>query len=232
MTILTRAGKGSPLTHAELDENFTDLRDGVALMVPKTQGKGLKVDSLGTPVFGWHDLLGTIQVYGDTGDASRATYRGGIKALQFAESDSAFADFHLGHDYAMGTDIYIHVHWSTISSTVTGGSATWAFEMIYSKGHDQAAFSAPVTASAVQSTSTTQYQHMIAEVKASVSGGSGVALNTNDLEPDGIIQCRIYLDSNDITDSSAVPDPFVHYADIHYQSTGVPTLQRAPDFWT
>lgn len=232
MAITIRDIKGSPLTHAELDQNFIDLRDGVNLMVPKTQGKGLKVDSEGTPSFGWHDLLGTVQVYGDAGDAVRATYRGGIKALQFAESKSAFVDFHMPHDYVMGSDIYIHVHWSTISTTVTGGSTTWAFEMMYAKGHDQGAFAAPVTASAVQSASTTQYQHMIAEVKASVVGGSGVALDTDDLEPDGVIQCRVYLDSNDITDSVTVPDPFIHYVDIHYQSTGIPTKQRAPDFWT
>lgn len=232
MAIVTRAGKGTPLTHTELDQNFIDLRDGVDLMVPKDSLKGIKVDSEGTPDWGWHDLLGTVQVYGDAGDASRATYRGGIKALQFAESEQAYVDFHMPHDYVPGSQLFIHIHWSHVSTLVTGGSTTWGFELMYSKGHNQAAFAAPITASVNQDASTTQYQHMIAEVACSVTGGSGVALDTDDLEVDGIIQCRVYLDSNDITSSGAVPDPFVHFVDIHYQSTGVPTKNKAPDFWT
>ena len=35
MTITTRAGKGSALTHNEQDANFTDLRDGIGAQVPK-----------------------------------------------------------------------------------------------------------------------------------------------------------------------------------------------------
>ena len=232
MTITTRAGKGSELTWNELDTNFTDLRDGVAIQVPKTQNSGIKDDSLGTPTYPWHDLIGTLNVYGDVGDASRVTYRGGIKVLQCDVQDQAYIDFHLPHDYVMGSNIYIHTHWSHNSATVTGGSVTWAFEMIYAKGHDQSAFSAPVTASVVQSASTTQYQHMVAETLASTSGGAADLLDTDNLEPDGLILCRVYLDSNDITDSVTQPSPFLHAVDVHYQSTTVGTKQKSPDFWT
>ncbi len=49
MTITTRAGKGSALSHNEMDTNFTDLRDGVGgIQVPKTSGLGIKVDSGGS----------------------------------------------------------------------------------------------------------------------------------------------------------------------------------------
>jgi hypothetical protein len=136
------------------------------------------------------------------------------------------------HDYAMGTNLYIHVHWSHTGTLVTGGSTTWGFELMYARGHDQAAFPAPITVSVSQNASTTQYQHMIAEGLASTPGGSGVLLNTTDLEVDGLIQCRLFLDSNDITVSGGlVPDPFIHMVDIHYQSTGAPTKNRAPSFW-
>jgi hypothetical protein len=74
---------------------------------------------------------------------------------------------------------------------------------------------------------------MIAGTTLSVSGGASDELDTDILEPDGLILCRFYLDSNDITVSGGgVPDPFIHFVDIHYQSTGLPTKQRAPDFWT
>ncbi len=61
MTIATRAGKGSALSHNEMDTNFTDLRDGVGgLKLPKTSGLGIKVDSTGTPTFPCRDLIGDI----------------------------------------------------------------------------------------------------------------------------------------------------------------------------
>ena len=234
MAIVTRAGKGSELTHAELDTNFTDLRDGVAVQIGKAKTEGIKTDALGTPTFPWHDITGALNVDGDS--ANRApfnTYRNTIKSRQFTTGlKEAFVDFHIPHDYVSGTELYIHVHWSHISATVTGGSATWGIEMIYAKGHDQAAFAASVTPTILQNASTTQYQHMIAETAMTTSGGSGTQLDTALIEADGVVQARIYLDSNDITDSVTVPDPFVHFVDIHYQSTGIGTKQKTPDFWT
>ena len=130
MTITTRVTKGSSLTHSEMDVNFTDLRDGIGAKVPKTKGTGIKIGPNGGDAFGWHDLMGSINVYGLAGEASRVAYRGGIKALQFTEGDSAYIDFHMPHDYVPGTDIFIHVHWSHNSTLVTGGSCTFGFEIM------------------------------------------------------------------------------------------------------
>jgi hypothetical protein len=234
MAITTRAQKGGPLTHAELDENFTDLRDGLNLIVPKTQGKGLKVDSLGTPTFGWHDLMSDLFVhdYADPLAPDYVTYRGGIRQRKFAVNDEAQVSFHLPHDYVMGSDIHIHTHWSHNSPLVTGGSVTWGFELIYAKGHNQAAFSAPIVITEFQTANPIQYQHMVCEAPASIIGGSANMLDSNDLEVDGMIFGRVYLAANALTVSGGgVPAPFLHQVDIHYQSTGVPTKQRAPDFW-
>jgi len=234
MTIITRSGKGSQLTHTELDTNFTDLRDGLNARLPKTSGTGIKIGGEGDDTFGWHDLTGPLQI--DSDDANRAlmqTYRGVLKQRQFIEAVSeAYVDFHIPHDYLPGSAIYIHAHWSHNSALVTGGSVTWKFDAMYAKGHTQQAFSAPVPITVAQSANTTQYMHMIAETAASTPGGSAVQLDTDLMEVDGIIQCLVSLDSNDITSSGAVPDPFVHQVDIHYQSIGAPTKQRAPDFYT
>lgn len=233
MTILTRAQKGSALSHAEMDENITDLRDGVNIMVPSQQNKGVKVDSLGTPSFGWHDLHGQLTWSDNEVDsATLQAYNGFIKQLKFSENKNVNVCFHLPHDYNIGSDLFFHVHWSHASSTVTGGSVTWAFEMVGAKGHNQGAFFAPKTISIVHNASTTQYQHMIAETSMSVSGGSLTEIDTDTLEPDYMIFGRLYLDSNDITDSVIQPDVFVHFVDLHYQSTAVPTKNKTPNFWT
>ena len=133
----------------------------------------------------------------------------------------------------MGSDIFIHVHWSHISEMVTGGSATWVFEVSYAKGHSQAAFTDTKLTSVVQDASQIKRQHMVAETNLSVPGGSGVQFDSNEIEVDGLFLCRIYLDSNDIvTSDSSTVSPFVHFVDLHYQSTGLPTKNKAPDFWS
>ena len=232
MAIVLRADKGASLTHAEVDNNFDELNKiPNGKIFPKTEGVGIKLDPA-DPQFGWEDLTGQLQVYGEVGDAARVIYRGGIKAIQFELSESGYVDFHFPHDYIPGTPIYIHAHWSHASTQVTGGSVTWVFELMYAKGYEQAQFGTPVLVSVVDTVVNTQYTHQIAETLASSNGGSAVALDTNILEVDGIVQCRIYLDSNDLTtgDASTV-DPFVHFVDIHYQSSGLSTKGRNFPFY-
>lgn len=234
MAIVLRSVKGSALTHAEMDQNFIDLRDGVDLMVPRTQGKGLRTDSQGTPSYGWHDLLGTVFVPDPQAinAPSYELYVGTLYQYQFAVNDEGQFVFHLPHDYVVGTDIYIHAHWSHNSTDVTGGQVTWGFQVTYAKGHDQASFSIPVSIVEVQEVSTTRYQHMVCEGPASIVGGSATLLNTNLLEPDGLIFGKVYLAANTMTVSQGgIPDPFLHTVDIHYQSAVIGTKSRSPDFW-
>lgn len=234
MAIITRADKGSPLTHSEMDNNFIELDTiPTGKVYPKTKGVGVKIDT-DAPDWGWHDMLSNITI--DPNSVQQptfATFRGSITEYQFAEGNEILARWHMPHDYVPGTDVFIHVHWSHDSTLVTGGSTTWAWETTYAKGHDQGAFLAPKTVTVAQNASTTQYQHMIAETALSVSGGSATQLDSDELETDGLILCRFFFDSNDMTVSGGgVPDPFVHFVDLHYQSTGLPTKGRAPDFWT
>ena len=133
------------------------------------------------------------------------------------------------HDYVPNTDMYIHTHWSHIHSSLSGGGVTWAFEVSYSKGHNQAAFSAPITINAPQDASLIQYQHMIDEVQLSAAGGAGGLLVTENLEVDGIILVRAALAGNTLSPTN---EPFLHFIDIHYQTTHLGTKQKAPDFWT
>lgn len=201
------------------------------LVLDKTTGKGIKIDT-GTPTFGWRDLLGKIRTRGVGGtDPNDATYSGNIKAYQFSVNDECWVDYHIPHDYVPGTDIFLHFHWSHNSAIVTGGSVTWGADITYAKGHDQAAFSTPVNITVVGNASTTQYQHIITEIQISASTPSGSQIDTDNLEPDGVIMIRGYLSANDITSSGAVPDPFLHFKDIHYQSTNIATKNKAPDFY-
>jgi hypothetical protein len=198
-----------------------------SLVVDSVSGKGIKIDTT-TPDFGWHDMIGDIDTRGFGGsEPTFALYQGTIRAYQFAVGDDVFNNFHVPHDYAPGTDLYIHIHWSHNSGTVTTGATTWDFEIMYAKGHDQAPFTIK-TIPVSQNASTTQYQHMIAEVAFTAEAADATHFDRDDIETDGLVSVRTRLTANTM-DGGAVP--FAHFVDIHYQSTGLPTKNKAPSFY-
>ena len=226
--------------HVGGDSNAGDnnlLVDGIAtfdgdIVLPKTSGKGVKIDTT-TPTFGWRDLRAEIRTRGVGGtDPNDSTYIGNVKAYSFAVNDEAWIEFHIPHDYVPGTDIHLHFHWSHNSAIVTGGTITLGADVTYAKGHDQAPFSATVNPTFSPNASTTQYQHMVSEIQLSAATPGATQLDSDDLEPDGLILARVYLSANNITSGGAVPDPFIHEVDLHYQSTNIATKQKIPDFYT
>jgi hypothetical protein len=229
--ISDESGSGKLLFQTSPDIISPTFSDGI--IMSKTSGEGIKVD-ISAATFPWHDLIGNINYHGiGVADPALATYQGTIKQFQFAVNDEVWLGFHMPHDYVPNSDIYIHAHWSHTATTVTGGSVTWGFAAMAAKGHNQGAFPGEVAPSIAQNASTTQYQHMIAEVQLSSSSPSASQINNNVLEPDSIILVKCHLAANAMTVSGGgVPDPFLHFVDIHYQSTGIGTKQKAPAFYT
>jgi hypothetical protein len=232
-------------TQTDLNEYIDSLNDGYMdygattahrfnndIVLPKTSGKGIKVDTT-TPTFGWRDLLA--EPKGVNTGASKptwATYRDTLKQYQFAAADEEYYEYHITHDHVPDTDIHLHVHWSHTGTFVTGGTVTFEYEISYAKGHNQAAFGASVGTTFNGTASTTQYQHIVSEAQISAATPNANQIDSNDLEPDGVIIARVKVTSNDITVSEgAVPDPFIHHIDIHYQSTNIATKAKAPDFY-
>ena len=203
------------------------------LVLPKTSGYGLKVDTA-TPTYGWGDIIGQLEAKttGPTA-ASLNTFRNNIAAFQMTTGvigtgNTFYLVYHIPHDYAPGTDLFWHVHWAHNSASVTTGSVTFSYEVTYAKGFDQAAFPASVTGTVVQTASTVQYRHMVAEGQISVAGGSATQLNTNNIEVDGLVLLAFSVSANTM---SAATNPFIFTADLHYQSTGIGTKGKAPSFY-
>ena len=243
MAITTKHGIGSPpmvdqkwatdvnnLIVNRLNWNGTTLSPEVNFVIfPKESGFGVKLDYL-DPQYGWRDLLGEVRV--DREAASNkptfSVYREGIKQYQFLVNDQVYSTFHIPHDYALGTNIFIHVHWSHTNANALTGTATWGLECSQAKGHGGGSFPASKTVSIVAAPGT-QYNHMISEVQLSNDGGTAGLLNTANLEPDGVILVRTFLSANSL---SPATNPFLHYVDIHYQSTSLGTKQKAPNFYS
>ncbi|MCK5017478.1 MAG: hypothetical protein KAS32_10460 [Candidatus Peribacteraceae bacterium] len=207
--------------------------NGKSVTLAKDSGAGIKVDTV-TPTYGWRDLLGetTTRNIGAT-KPSFETYNGAIFQYRFGAGDLEHYDFHIPHDYVAGTNIHLHIHWSQISTTNTGGTLNFKYSALYSKGHNQGAFTGtPITDTFTSADAgTTQYQHHITEVIISGASATAALFDRDDLEPDGVILMTLEMDANNLTDSVGVTDPFIHYVDIHYQSTNIGTKDKAPDFY-
>ena len=218
--------------------NETDPQEKLAvagnIVIPKTSGIGIKVDNT-IPTFGWRDLKGKV-TQRNTGPSkpTHATYRDTLAQFQFAAGKEEYFTYHIDHDHEPDSDIFLHVHWSHTSAQVNGGSLLIEYEMSYAKGFNQGAFPASVSSTFLGTASITQYQHIISEIQVSAAAPNAASeIDSNDLEPDGVIETRVKILENNITVSGGgVPDPFIHEADIHYQSTGMGTKQREPDFYT
>jgi len=203
------------------------------LILPKTSGVGIKVDST-TPTFGWRDILGQIVVKAaGANDPTWSVFRGSISAYQFSNAlmNQVWVILHIPHDYVPSTDLYMHVHWAQITVDTGGtagvpGVAKWYFDITYADGHGTAGgaadpFIAPYTVSVTQQGATTQYGHMIAEVQI-----TGASLAASTIQPDGLLMVRVYRDPADVADTLNQA-PFLLMSDCHYQSTNIGTKQKS-----
>ncbi len=209
------------------------LVDSNGITLEKTSGVGIRVDNV-TPTFGWRDLLGETTTR-STGASkpSFETYNGEINQYRFSAGEHEHYDFHIPHDYVAGTDIHLHIHWSQISATNTGGTVNFKYSAVYAKGHNQAAFTGtPITGTFTSADAgTIKYQQHITEIIISGASATAALFDRDDLEPDGVILMTLEMEANNLTDSVGVTDPFIHYADIHYQSSNIATKQKVPDFY-
>jgi hypothetical protein len=211
------------------------LGDGTYVF-PKTAGIGFKLDTT-SPTYPWKDLIGHIDI--DVTGANAATLTpfmgGNVRAYAFGPLDKCDLVFHIPHDYVPGSDLFVHVHWSHNGLTISG-SFLGTIAYTYSKGHNQGIFGAEKTVTIPYNTvniaTTPRYVHRIDEVQLSSNGGSASLLDSNLIEVDGLIAMN-YTQTTAPSIASGTPnEPFIFFIDIHYQSTGTGTKQKAPPFWT
>ncbi len=241
MTITTRASKGSALTHNELDTNFTDLRDGVGgLQLPKTSGLGIKVDSTGTPTFGWRDLIGDITPKtSGAGAPTLAAFRGGqARGFFYSAGDDGDCTFHVPHDYVPGSDLYLHLHWAH-NGTAISGNLVVNYYITYAKGHNQTSngeFAAEVNRTLTVSTpdiaTIPRYRHRVDETQISAASPAASQIDSDIIETDGLIIVHYDVTTIPTITGGSTNEPVLFTLDIHYQSTNIGTKAKAPDFWT
>lgn len=103
MAIITRAGKGSPLSHIELDGNFTDLDARTAQA--------------------WHSIAVPPSVlYGVPSTPELEVWYGGLNAWAYYPDQTmeAYANFSLPYDWALGTPVRFGITWAVGNTSLTG----------------------------------------------------------------------------------------------------------------
>lgn len=177
-------------------------------------------------VKGWNDLTADLSAGKAVGANAPtwSTYRDGISAYAFdaATMNELWITWHVLHDYAVGSKVYIHVHWSP--NTTSTGVVRWGIEYTAQKGHNQGAFPATTTVYLEDNVaSNDQYGHRIIEMT------DAQAFSAN-LETDALILCRIFRDAGDAADTFP-DDAFGLTADIHYQVDKEVTPNKSPPFF-
>lgn len=175
---------------------------------------------------GWRDELGSINAAKVTGASqpSWANFTDGIYAYEFSASamNEVWLVYHINHDYKEGTNIYPHIHWSTLGTHT--GITRWGIEYSYIKGHNQGAFPASTTVYLEQAASGTAKQHMITEVT------DGNSISSVGIEPDGLILIRAFRDGGHDNDT-CTDTAFAFYIDLHLQVSHFATPNKAPGFF-
>lgn len=230
----TPIGSVTPSTGVFTTATAATVKATSGAVLPKSSGAGIKVDTT-SPAYTWRDLIGVVQARSATGDApAMYQYRGGnISEFAFALNNSENFEFHMPHDYVPGSDLYIHVHWSH-NGTAISGQIQFTFSTSYSKGHNQAIFPAETTTLTVSTPNVAtipQYEHRIEEIQLSATSPTANQIDTALLEVDGILLVNMKTSAIPTISGGSITRPFVHFVDIHYQSTNIGTKQKAPNFY-
>ena len=185
----------------------------------------------------WKDLTGEVTLRGVASDPAFTAFRTNVYAHSFTAGEIAYFAFHIPHDYVPGTDIFFHVHWGHNAATSIIGDMVWTYHASYSKGHNQAGFPAPVTGTITFATTniatTPQYRHRVDEIQLSAASPSAAQIDSDIIEVDGIILIQLTATTiPTMVTASPASSVYLFYSDVHYQASGIGTLNKAPDFYT
>lgn len=206
-----------------------------SIVLSNIAGNGIKLDH-SLPAYGWKDLLGdTVPKATGVGSPTLTAFRSDV--MWFAYTTNEFCDlvYHIPHDYVPGTDLFLHVHWAHVGTSISG-DMDLRFHLSYAKGHGQAAFPADVephlTVTSLNITDVPQYQHELTEIQISASSPSATQLDTDVIEPDGLILVHYNMDTLPTISGGTTNKVFIFAVDLHYQATNITTKNKSPDFYT
>lgn len=175
----------------------------------------------------WKDLVSNFVVRG-IGGANNPTFGvvfGNMQGLLFRENvmTQVWCDYHIGHDIALNTKVYPHVHWTPTTNNL--GTVRWGFEYTVAKGFGQQVFHNPITVYVDEVIREPSLgKHFISEVS------EADAIPFTNIEPDSYVKMRVFRAGNMSFDT--FPKSIHAWAcDLHYQAVRIGTKNKRPDFF-
>lgn len=206
------------------------------LVMAKAPGTGVKLGNIVTNSYGWNDLIGILSHNkGGTAPILSPVIGGQVQEFAYTSGEQGGNAYHIKHDHAPNTDMFIHLHWMH-NGTAISGNLVVDYYFTYAKSHQQAIFTAEknltITIPTPNITSIPRYQHMLSEIQLSSMTPNANQLDSALLEPDGeILMHMTVTTAPTTTGSSRLNSVFIFHVDIHYQSTGLTTINKAPNFY-
>ena len=190
-----------------------------------------------TERFGWRDLIGDLS--NRTGGGTNPTiavFRGGVVVAPFfSTGNNVTMSFHIPHDYVVGSDLFLHLHWAH-NGTAISGSLVVTYSVTYSKGHNQAEFPSEIspvlTVSTPNIATVPQYRHRVDEIQLSAASPSATQLNSALIEVDGLLFIGLTATTIPTITGGSTNRPALLFCDLHYQSNSNATKNKAPNFYT
>lgn len=165
------------------------------------------------------------QAADDAGGGSSGTTTGvWTYAFSATAEEELFMNFHVDHDYKVGTAFYPHVHW--MGDNTDTGVVRWGIEWAYAIRNDTTpvSISATTTTYLEQAATGTAYQHIVTEI-----ADPGIVIPGASV--DMIIMARVFRDATHANDTYT-GEALGLFLDAHYQVDRYATPNKAPDFYT
>jgi hypothetical protein len=170
---------------------------------------------------GWQDLVAVLNNSNAAGLSPPAwkAMVNGHYGLHFSAGESAFATFHVLHDYKPATLAYPHVHFLVDIALTAADTITWKLHYTIAKGHQQGGIldDTPTTITLTYTATGDEAagEHLIVEA----SDAQAIDL----LETDSLVIMEVEMDAASVTGTEEI---FGLMVDFHYQSTGTLTTDK------
>lgn len=157
---------------------------------------------------GWEDItVSSLAARGGASAPAFAAFVGGIYREQYAAAgpiDEKHGEFHVRHDYQLGTPFYLHAHWSP--TTANAGDVVWAVEWSCARPNLDSYSATTTTSLPAHAAGGNIRKHLLIEDPVGVTDAT--------FETDAIMIFRVYRDTANVADT--YPDAAVlHTADLH-----------------
>jgi hypothetical protein len=132
-----------------------------------------------------------------------------FKAWEFTTSDEAFVLVQMPHSYKVGSDVYIHIHWTPHSrgTAESGKTVKWAVD--YSWANIGSAFGASAKIALTDTCTGTNHLHEMTPTSAIAGATKGIS---------SMLILRIFRDTGDSwATNTANNNPILLEVDLHYE---------------